>query len=143
MTKSRQTARPPSNIRQLERDYAHIIMDTRDGDGTGLLSSRKFTRYTFVFVDGSRLLITEELNGPIIDVSYYNWLDSSGNTILSFHSEPHDQDPRYQTLTEPYHVHPPDDSKLTNITRYPNFHHQELHTIMEHIFFSLVAAKKM
>ncbi|WP_397327114.1 toxin-antitoxin system TumE family protein [Paenibacillus oceani] len=82
-------------------------MDTRDGDGTGLRSSRKFTRHTFVFVDGSRLLITEELHSGIIDVSYYNWVDSNGNTILCFHSEPHDLNPSYQTATEPHHVHRP------------------------------------
>lgn len=125
MTKSNKSTRPPSNMRQLEREYAHILMDARDGDGSGLLSSRKFTRHTFIFVDGSRLLVTEELYGGLIDVSYYNWVDQSGNTILSFHSEPHDHDVRYQTASEPHHVHPPNDTKLANITRYPNFHHQD------------------
>lgn len=143
MTPSHQMSRPPSNIQQLERDFASILMDTRDGDGSGLMSSRKFTRHTFIFVDGSRLYVTEELSNGLIDVSYYNWVDAKGNEILSFHSEPHDRDPHYQTATEPHHVHPPADAKLTNLTRYPNFHHQELHTIMEHIFFSLIAAKKI
>jgi hypothetical protein len=96
-----------------------------------------------VIIDGSRLYVTEQLSGGIFDISYYNWVDARGDNILSFHSEPHDLDPRYQTATEPHHVHPPMEAKLTNLTRYSNFHHQELHTIMEHIFFSLVAAQKL
>lgn len=136
-------ARPPSSIAQLEKDFAAIIMNSRDGDGSGLTTSRTVTRHTFTFIDGSRLYITEELSGGIIDVSYYNWVDQDGEDILKFHSDPHERDNRYQTATEPHHVHPPEGARLTNRTRYPNFHHQELHTIMEHIFFSLIAAKKI
>lgn len=117
-------------------------MDSQDGDATRQPTTRMFTRHTFVFIDGSRLYITEQISGEYIEVSYYNWVDENGNDILKFHSEPHD-DPKYQTETEPHHVHPPEDAKLTNITRYPNFYHQELHTIMEHIFFCLLAAKKI
>lgn len=102
-----------------------------------------FTRHTFVFVDGSKLYVSEQISGGLIEVSHHNWADPNGYEILKFHSEPHDGDRRYQTATEPHHVHPPTDMKLTNVTRYPNFHHQELHTIMEHIFFSLLAAKKI
>ncbi|GFN32976.1 toxin-antitoxin system TumE family protein [Paenibacillus xylaniclasticus] len=132
MTKSQRAVRPSSNITQLERDYAHIIMDSRDGDGSGLMSSRKFTRHTFVFVDGSRLLVTEELDSDSIDVSYY-WVDQSGNTILSFHSEPHDKDPRYQTATEPHHIHPPANLKrveLECILR-EAFEKEELHLVYQ------------
>lgn len=142
MTHSHQ-ARPPSNIKQLERDFSHILMDSRDGDGSGLLSSRMFTRHTFVFTDGSRLYVTEQISSGLIDISYYNWVNVLGDNILSFHSEPHDLDPHYQTSTEPHHVHPPMVAKLTNRTRYSNMYHQELHTIMEHIFLSLVAAQKI
>jgi hypothetical protein len=115
-----------SSINQLEKDYAQIIMNSRDGDGTGMLTSRMFTRHTFTMIDGSRLQITEEISGGVIEVSYYNWLDPNGSEIIKFHSEPHDGDKRYQTATEPHHIHPPEEAKLTNRTRYPNFHHQEL-----------------
>ena len=135
--------RPPSNISQLEKDFSNIIMNSCDGDGSGLFTSISFTRHTFVFTDLSRLLITEHLSRGRIEIYFYDWVDEHGVDILKFHSEPHKDDRRYQTSTEPYHIHPPADAKLTNMTRYPNVHHQELPAIMEHIFFSLVAAKKI
>ncbi|MFC3798920.1 DUF6516 family protein [Cohnella sp. GCM10012308] len=96
-----------------------------------------------MFKDSSRLFVTEEISGGFIEVSYYNWVDPDGQNILKFHSEPHDGDPRYQTTTEPHHVHPPQTYALTNRTRFPNFHHQELPVIMEHIFFMLLASNKI
>lgn len=133
----------PSNIRQLERDFDAVLLDSRDGDGTGLLTSMRVTRHSFIFKDGSRLLVTEELSGGLIEVSYYNWVDQDGQDILKFHSESHNGDSRYQTATEPHHIHPPEQSTLTNRTRFPNFHHQELPAIMEHIFLALLASKKV
>lgn len=118
-------------------------MNSCDGDGSGLFTSISFTRHTFVFTDMSRLLITEHLSRGRIEIYFYDWVDEHGADILKFHSEPHKDDRRYQTSTEPYHIHPPADAKLTNMTRYPNVYHQELPAIMEHIFFSLVAAKKI
>jgi len=135
--------RPASNISHLEREFRSIIMDSSDGDGSGLLSSRSFTRWTFTFLDRSKLCITEHLRSSCIEVYFYNWVDSSGATLAKFHSEPHDGDRQYQTITEPFHIHPPDDSKVHNSTRYPNFYHQELPQILEAIFIHMMASRKI
>lgn len=129
--------RPPSNIRLLEQEYRMLITDIRDGDGSGLLSSRSCQRYTFLLSNGSRLRITERISGEYIDYSYYDWELADGR-VIKFHSEPHNDDSRYQTVTEPHHIHPPDEDRLHNIVRYPNFHHQELSAIIEMIFITII-----
>lgn len=132
--------RPKSNIRLLEKQFASIILNVRDGDSTGRPSSMAAQRYTFTLIDGSKFYINERISNDVIVMSYYDWVKSSGETILKFHSEAHDGDMRYQTSTEPHHIHPPEFGKVHNMTRYPNFHHQELPQIFEHIFLTFVAS---
>ncbi|MFD3259845.1 DUF6516 family protein [Paenibacillus lentus] len=127
----------------MEREFRSIIMDSSDGDGSGLLSSRSFTRWTLTFHDGSKLYITEHLNQGIIQMYFYNWVSISGEVLAKFHSEPHDEDKRYQTVTEPFHIHPPEEAKIHNSTRHPNFYHQELPQILEAIFIYMLASKKI
>ncbi|WP_420836038.1 toxin-antitoxin system TumE family protein [Paenibacillus fonticola] len=74
---------------------------------------------------------------------FYNWVSASGEVFAKFHSEPHDEDKRYQTVTEPFHIHPPKETTIHNATRYPNFHHQELPEILEAIFIYMLASKKI
>lgn len=136
------TVRYPSNITLIEKEFRHIITDLRDGDGSGLMSSLSFQRYTIVFVDGGKLRITERISKGSIDYSYYDWEQSEGR-IIKFHSEPHPNDPKYQTLTEPHHIHPPAEAKLHNQTRYSNFYHQELPAILELIFIHIMSQKTL
>jgi hypothetical protein len=131
--------RPPSNITLLEREFHSIIVDIRDGDSTGKLSSMVFQRYTFSLIDGSKLYLTERISNNEILYYQYDWMINPTTTILKFHSESHGVDDRYQTATEPHHIHPPDHAKLHNIVRYPNSNHQELHAILEFIFLYLLA----
>ncbi|MBB5354208.1 hypothetical protein HNR43_000163 [Anoxybacillus mongoliensis] len=68
-----------------------------------------------------------------IDYYYYDWVTSDGKTILKWHSEPHNEDERYQTTTEPYHIHLPASETLHNMYRLANFEHQTLRSIIEFI----------
>ncbi|MCD9020257.1 toxin-antitoxin system TumE family protein [Cohnella silvisoli] len=131
--------RPPSNIVLLEKEFSSVIVDVRDGDSTGKMSSMVFQRYTFSLVDGSKLYVTERISNNEILYYQYDWMKDATTVILKFHSESHSEDDRYQTSTEPYHIHPPDDTKLHNMTRYPNTSHQELHAVFEFIFLYLLA----
>lgn len=134
--------RYPSNFTLLEKEFRNIITDLRDGDGSGLMSSLSFQRYTILFIDGSKLRITERVSKGIIDYSYYDWEQSDGR-MIKFHSEPHPNDSQYQTLTEPHHIHPPDEAKLHNRTRYSNFYHQELPAILELIFIHIISQETL
>ncbi len=131
--------RPPSNLRLLEKEFCSIIIDMRDGDSTGKFSSMVFRRHTFSLIDGSKLYTTERISNNEILYYHYDWMKDSSTTILKFHSESHAEDNRYQTTTEPHHIHPPDSSKLHNMVRYPNSSHQDLHAIFEFIFLYLLA----
>lgn len=64
--------RYPSNFTLLEKEFRSIITDLHDGDGSGLMSSLSFQRYTILFIDGSKLRITERVGKGIIDYSYYD-----------------------------------------------------------------------
>lgn len=130
--------RPPSNIMLLEKEFRSIIVDVRDGDSTGKLSSMVFQRYTLSLIDGSKLYVTERISHNEILYYHYDWMKDTTTTILKFHSESHSEDDRYQTATEPHHIHPPDNAKLHNVVRYSNSSHQELHAILELIFLYLL-----
>jgi hypothetical protein len=60
--------------------------------------------------------------------------------ILKFHSEQH-EDEDYQTETEPHHIHPPEEGKLSNRARFPNYHHQDLSSVLELIQFHILATQ--
>lgn len=125
----------PSNLELLKKQFGHAIQFIHDHDSTGLKSSAFAQRATIVFLDGSKLYVTENLNKrQKIETYWYDWVAADGKTILAkYHAEPHD-DELYQTKTEPYHSHPPDFSKLTNKTGYPNYLYQDLFSIVEGIF---------
>ncbi|MDP4098338.1 DUF6516 family protein [Paenibacillus sp. P96] len=109
-------------------------MYIRETDSTSKPSSAFAQRATLVFVDNSKLYITEHLKSGLITHYYYDWIHGNGNQVLAkFHCEPHD-DPDYQTDTEPYHIHPPDHSKLTNQIRFANYSFRDLSSIVEGIY---------
>lgn len=129
----------PSNFLLLERDFADIILSVRDGDSTGKFSTDRWLRKTIRFQDGSKMYITEHIVEGKIARAQYDWEFTPGQ-LLKFHSEPH-EDEAYQTASEPFHVHPPEALKLTNRSRLPNFHHQDLFSILEMIRYYLLIGR--
>jgi hypothetical protein len=68
--------RPASNFTLLETRFRSIIVDVREGDGSGQNSSMSSQRKTIVFNDRSRLLVTERIVKGAILYSYYDWIKS-------------------------------------------------------------------
>lgn len=112
------------------QEYWHNYMEYGDSPKTRL-------------VDNSLLYVTEYLNKQqLIEKYYYDWLSTDKRTILAkFHSEPH-SDEKFQTKTEPFHVHPPERAKLNNLMRYPNYHYTDLFSIIEGIFLFHILPSK-
>lgn len=131
----------PSNIVLLERIFKDGIFTIKETDSTGRLSTIYALRATIIFVDHTRLYVTEHLkHGKIISFQY-DWVDQTDKILGKYHGEAHD-DEDYKTETEPYHVHPPDDAKLTNKTRFPNYEYRDLFSIVEGIYlFSILPNK--
>jgi hypothetical protein len=125
----------------LQRDFSAIIFDIRDGDSSGRPSTTQWVRKTIIFHNQTKLYVTEHLDNGMIDFYYYDWVTPNDKVILKWHSEPHDDDKRYQTLTEPFHIHLPQSQILHNMYRLSNFEHQTLRSIIEFILlFSNVTA---
>ncbi|MNC28563.1 hypothetical protein D3C75_767750 [compost metagenome] len=135
---------PKSNLYRIMRDLGHgILGEIRNTDRSGLISSIYAQRATITFTDYSKLYVTEYTNKVgIIEKYYYDWVDRNGQLKAQYHSEPHDRDKRYQTETEPYHIHAPKDSVLSSMDRFPNFSHQDLYLIVEGIIiFSVIPSR--
>ncbi|MGN7384575.1 MULTISPECIES: toxin-antitoxin system TumE family protein [unclassified Paenibacillus] len=135
--------KPATNLDVLIKAFGHAIHSIRDTDSTGMSSSIYAQRATIFFSDNSKLYVTEKLNKQQIIVEYwYDWIAPDEKTVWGkYHGEPH-EDRRYQTVTEPYHVHPPEYAKLTNKTRFPNHYYNDLFSIVEGIFlFHLLPEK--
>ncbi|AEH48883.1 DUF6516 family protein [Parageobacillus thermoglucosidasius] len=132
---STSTPRQPANVFSfLERDFAEIILEIRDGGADGRPSTKSCARKTIVFRNETKLYVTEYVTPDgWIDYYYYDWVTPDGKMILKWHSEPHDEDKRYQTVTEPYHIHLPSSVILHNMYRLANFEHQTLRSIIEFI----------
>jgi len=126
---------PKSNLQRIGRDLGHgLLGEMRHTDRSGIPSSIYAQRATITFIDGSKLYVTEYTNkSGVIDKYYYDWVDPGGRLRAQYHSEPHERDRRYQTATEPYHIHPPKDSILSNMDRFPNYSHRDLYSIVEGI----------
>ena len=69
-------------------------------------------------------------------------LDENNKVIMKFHSEPHN-DKRYQTSTEPFHIHGNENSKLTNEKRFPNYNFKSLWDIMEFLRLMIIYFDEM
>lgn len=136
--------RNPSNFDVIQKEYQSLILDIRDGDSSGQGSTLSFQRKTILFQDGTKLFVTEHIRGGFIERFYYDWIDTDGRRLAGFHNEPH-EDKRYQTASEPYHIHPPDHIKITNFLRLSNDWHRDLLTILELIAVcsTILEAKKL
>ncbi|MGJ7034279.1 toxin-antitoxin system TumE family protein [Anoxybacillus eryuanensis] len=125
---------PASVFSFLERDFADIILEIREGGADGRPSTKNCARKTIIFRNDTKLYVIEyKTSDGWIDYYYYDWVTSDGKTILKWHSEPHNADERYQTTTEPYHIHLPASETLHNMYRLANFEHQTLRSIIEFI----------
>ena len=81
----------------------------------------------------TKLRCQEYIKDGFIDFYHYDYYDAEGNIIMKFHSEPHD-DEKYQTDTEPFHMHVPSDIyDLKASKRIKNKYLQDLYSIMIYI----------
>jgi hypothetical protein len=135
---------PRSDLNRVKRDLGYgILGEIRETDRSGIVSSIYAQRATITFTDGSKLYVTEYTNkSGKIEKYYYDWVDKNGRLNAQYHSESHDWDKRYRTETEPYHIHAPKESILTNMDRFPNFSHRDLYMIVEGIIiFSVIPSR--
>jgi Family of unknown function (DUF6516) len=115
MKSSSSDSLPPSNFSVLESEFKDIIYNIEDGDGENRpKSSVAVIRKTIKFQDGTQMYVTEHVDERVIVLAFYDWHKRNGTRILGFHNEPH-KDKRYQTKTEPFHIHPPE--VLHNLVR--------------------------
>lgn len=118
----------PSNLSVLRRDFADIIQTDRGKDQTGKTTTRLCQRETFIFTDQSYLSITEYIAvDGTLGCFYYDWYNRDGTIRFKFHSEPHN-DKKYQTATEPYHLH---GNGLLDDKRLPNYGYKGLFSVLE------------
>lgn len=127
----------PSNFKLIESEFGDIILDSKPVDKNGLPSNMHIQRRTYKLTGGSTLYVVEHIKDNKIDEFFYDWYFKEGTERLKFHKEPHTRDKRYQTSTEPFHIHTPENTRLTNISRLPNVRFRELAAVMEHIRLAL------
>ena len=120
----------PSSFTLIENDFSDIIVDVIETDQTGKSSSMLVQRRTYKLINGTKLYITEFIKDGNIDISYYDIFSKAGESLMKFHSEPH-ENKNYQTATEPYHIHGNEKRKLTNQKRFSNESCKSLYQVME------------
>lgn len=131
----------PTNFKVIETEYNDIIKFIREIDKDGKISNAFIKRKTYVLINGYKFYVTEVLKQGRIDFYYYDLYDENGKELIKFHSESH-AEKDYQTSTEPFHVHGSEDSKLTNVKRYPNKNFKTLFDILEFIRFMFIFNKE-
>lgn len=90
----------PTSWSRIERDYDDIILEIRNS----LNTEPDFVEKIVLLDDYSRLKCREFIKLGIIEFFQYDYYDVNGNIIIKYHSEPH-HDSKYQTETEPFHMH--------------------------------------
>ncbi len=115
------------------------IMTILQGDGSTFPEDSSTRRRTITFIDGSRLRCTERrVAGKFF--YHYEWQNQDGTKRLAWGSEEHG-DRRYQTETEPFHVHPP--NAMHGMDRLTNGFHRDLFSIVEFIqYFILIQSSQ-
>jgi len=132
---------PFSNLSFLKSEFSDIIQSEKCYDTSGRGSTRYCQRYTFVFIDGSYLSIVEHLNeNGNLDYFCYDYYDKNKQIISKFHSEPHG-DKKYQTRTEPYHIHTYD--MLGNEKRIENHTFHDLYSVLEHLRLRILENRRL
>lgn len=120
-----------TNFGLLENEFKDIISQIQSWDQTGMSSDSAVERKTYIFTDGSSLSITEHFTRDgFISYFNYDWYGKDKKILKKYHSEPH-KNKKYQTETEPYHIHRVD--LLEQQIREPNYNLRELYEILEEI----------
>lgn len=127
----------PSNLHLIESEFNDIIRSSREIDKEGRVSNGLVQRRSYIMMDDSKLYITEHLSGNKIKMYYYDWYNPDGSIRLKIHSETHN-DKKYQTKTEPYHIHPGDKTRRDSRHRYSNVNFHDLFHVLELIRFTLI-----
>lgn len=131
---------PLTNYEQIRKDFP-IIIDIVDGDGE-LRSTKLVIRKTILFDDGTKLLTREYIKNNRIAWFYYDYIDTNRLTLFKAHSEFHEEK-KFQTITEPFHMHSAESLKLFGESRFPNFEHRNLRSIVEAIYiYRLISRAK-
>ena len=131
-----------TNFKTLETEFKDIIKSIRETDSTGEISTSLITRKTYILINKKKLYVTEFTSKNVIKKYYYHLYDENNKVIMKFHSEPHN-DKRYQTSTEPFHIHGNENSKLTNEKRFPNYNFKSLWDIMEFLRLMIIYFDEM
>ncbi|MFD1673511.1 toxin-antitoxin system TumE family protein [Alicyclobacillus fodiniaquatilis] len=111
------------------------IVSIQKGDGGSSSEDSSSRRRTIKFTDGSRLRCTER---RVLKKFFYHyqWESEDGTKKLAWGSEEHGGDRRYQTETEPFHVHPP--NAIHGMDRATNGFHRDLFAIVELIQYVIM-----
>ena len=134
---------PATQFHLIELEFGDIINGRYETDSTGKPSNNMTVRKTYKLIGGYKLYITEVRSKGFIEFYYYDLYDKNGAVVMKFGSESHEGDPRYQTSTEPFHIHGPLECKLNNIKRIANENYRDLFHIMEFIRLMLIFTKQM
>ncbi|WP_240647159.1 toxin-antitoxin system TumE family protein [Paenibacillus nanensis] len=86
-----------TDLEYLTKEFAHAIKAVEDTDTTGLRSSEGVQRATIVFIDDTRLYVTERLN----EGYSYDWVSKDGR--LLFHHDNEDKTPNFYHR-DPYSI---------------------------------------
>lgn len=78
-----------TDLESLKKEFAYAIKSVEDTDTTGLRSSEGIQRATIIFIDDTRLYITEYSN----ENCSYDWVSKDGR--LLFHYDPESKMPNY------------------------------------------------
>lgn len=95
---------PKTNFRMIEREYSDLITEIRNVPLDEGEHRCEIQKKIILFRNMSRLKCREIIKNEFISIFQYDLYDSDGNIVMKFHSEPH-MDQRYQTETEPFHLH--------------------------------------
>lgn len=116
----------------LEQDFSKIIRIIDDAGST-----RFAQRKTIKFHESDYILTCEELLNDDFSIKQYHYnltgKDYNGNTqlVFGFHNQSKTRDKRYQTDSDPYHIHLSKLIEFTTMDRLDNFEHEELPQIIE------------
>ncbi len=128
----------PTNFGLFRREFGDIIVDIRDGDGSGQPSTITTTRKTIQLINDQHISVTEKITpSGTVDQFQHDWI-LAADRYIKFHSESHPLDKRYQTPTEPYHIH--HSGQFSSLNRLSNTAHRDLFTILEMIRIHFLAS---
>ncbi|MGG0277998.1 toxin-antitoxin system TumE family protein [Bacillus rhizoplanae] len=118
---------PATDYSRLEQEFSDIILQMVQVNGSMVKPIHHIKFKNGYYMEAEEVII---LSNREIGLYYYNLYDSNGQAILKFHSERH-SDRRYQTNTEPFHIHKPPSVELSTMDRMDNNYHQDLYSILE------------